>query len=69
MIINRVNRQIAKRRYYLHKQLDRELFTLDKVTREIQAPGFRHFTDIPVGQRYYIGQLLELGYKIQYEIF
>jgi hypothetical protein len=64
--INRINRKIAKRRYYLHKCLTSE-FVLDAVAREIKAP-YNAFDEIPIGPRYYIGQLLRLGYKIQYKL-
>ncbi|MHB8209117.1 hypothetical protein [Mucilaginibacter sp.] len=64
--INRVNRELAKRRYYLHKQLTEE-FELNAAKRIIKAP-YQSFEEIPIGQRYYIGQLLALDYKIQYEI-
>lgn len=65
--INRVNRRLAKRRYYWHKQLTNEFIVFASI-REIKAP-YKCFTDIPVGPRYAIGKLLKLGYIIQYEIF
>lgn len=70
VLINRVNRQLAKRRYYLHKQLDKTMFSIDVVKREIRAPGFKCFTDIPPGAHHHgaVNELLKLGYKIQYEL-
>lgn len=63
----KVNRKLAKKRYYLHKQLSDE-FNLQGADRIIDAP-YRAFTDIPVGQRYYIGQLIELGYQVPIKLY
>jgi hypothetical protein len=60
------NRKIANRRYYLHKQLKGK-YEIDGVNRTIDVPHKR-FKDIPVPDRYYIGQLIKMGYNAQFKI-
>jgi hypothetical protein len=64
--INRVNRELAGRRYYLHKQLDSNFEVIAQKRKIIT--GYASFLDIPQGQRYYISQLLQMGYEIQYDL-
>jgi hypothetical protein len=65
--VNKVNKDVAKRRYYLHKQLDKKMFKIDGAKRHIDT-DYTSFENIPVGDRYYIGQLIELRYSVQYKI-
>jgi hypothetical protein len=64
--INRINREIAKDRYWYHKCLD-ENFTVNGAKRHIKTT-YKAFIEIPKGQRYYINQLIKLGYNVQYEL-
>lgn len=63
----KVNHTLAKKRYYLHKRLVKAV-TIDGAKRTIEAP-YKSFEEIPRGNtKYYIGQLLKLGYTIQYKL-
>ena len=64
---NKVNKTVAKKRYYLHRRLDATMFKIDGAARHIDS-DYTSFEAVPVGQRYYIGQLIALGYNVQYKI-
>ncbi|HVW97519.1 MAG TPA: hypothetical protein VHA56_16215 [Mucilaginibacter sp.] len=77
---NKVNHVIAKDRYYYHRRLDKDLFDLDPDTRIIRCKfpcrclndipaSQRTYRGEPTGQRYYISELIALGYNVQYELF
>lgn len=67
--INRikVDHTIAGRRYYLHRRLDRNMFTVDGATRIIDS-RYNTFEEIPRKQQRYIRDLVALGYNVQYKI-
>jgi len=68
VIINRINRKVARRRYYLHKQLKEfDEFTLFAAERRIKCQ-YQSFMDIPVGPRWYVSQLIKMGYEIQFKL-
>lgn len=43
-------------------------FVLDTNKRELDVTPFTQFKDIPVGPRYYVGQLIRAGYNVQLKI-
>ena len=55
------------RRYYLHQQLKGK-YQVDGRHRTIHLP-YARFSDIPIPDRYYVGQLIRLGYNIQLNLF
>jgi hypothetical protein len=63
----KVNHQLAKKRYYLHRRL-KDVFPIDGAKRIIDVKPYKRLRDIPVGPRYYVAELLKLGYTIQLEI-
>ncbi|WP_432328886.1 hypothetical protein ACRQ5D_10780 [Mucilaginibacter sp. P25] len=64
--INRINRKVARRRYYLHKQLPDD-FTVFAAGRRIKCE-YQSFMDIPVGPRWYVSELIKMGYEIQFKL-
>jgi len=60
------NKTVANRRYYLHKVL-KDKYELDGVLRTIKVP-YKEFKLIPTPDRWYIGQLIGMGYNVQLEI-
>ena len=60
------NKKINNRRYYLHKKLKGK-YEIDGVLRTIDVP-YKRFKDIPKPDRFYVGQLLKLGYNMQFKI-
>lgn len=56
---------VADKRYYYHRRLKH--YSIDAAKRLIDLP-YERFEDIPVGDRYYIGQLISLGYNIQLKL-
>lgn len=62
-----IKKKVAARRYYLHKVLKKK-YNLDGDNRTIEVPH-SSFVEIPIGDRYYIGQLIELGYNVQLKLF
>ncbi len=65
----KVDRELARRRYYLHRQIQ-DLFNIEVngAKRTINIAPYKTFADIPVGYRFYVGQLMKMGYNIQFEI-
>lgn len=55
------------RRYYLH-QVIKKSFPVNAISREIDISPFRSFNEIPVPERYYVGQLIKLGYNVQLKL-
>lgn len=64
---NPQKRKAAHKRYYYHRRL-KDKYAIDGAKRLIDLP-FEKFEDIPIGDRYYIGQLISLGYNIQLKLF
>jgi hypothetical protein len=60
-------KKMQDRRYYLHRKLKGK-YHINADKRTISCPH-RTFTDIPRGDRYYVGQLIKLGYNLQLELF
>lgn len=59
--------QYHTRRYYLHRVL-RSQFKIDAENREIDITPYRSAADIPVPYRWYVGQLIKLGYNAQLKL-
>lgn len=68
VVVNRVNREIAKRRYYLHKQIPKDApFKIDADNRRILTNYAGHFDELPKGRlRWVLGQLIGMGYELRY---
>lgn len=56
------------RRDYLHRVLKERKFNIDVDLRQVDIP-YKSFGEIPVPERYYVGQLIKLGYNIQLRLF
>jgi len=54
---------IAKRRYYIHRQLKNK-YPIDPDKMSVDIP-YATFEEIPDGDRYWINQLLKIGYNVQ----
>lgn len=67
VIINRVNREVAKNRYWYHKNLPKEQFKV-KGSKRLIITTYKTFLDIPVGVRWYVSQLIDMNYNVQYEL-
>jgi hypothetical protein len=63
----KVNHELAKKRYYLHRRL-KGIFPIDGTKREIDVKHYRSLKEIPVGPRWYVKQLIKLGYNVQLTI-
>jgi hypothetical protein len=61
------NPKTQARRYYLQNCLVEPL-SVNGTTHIITGP-YVDFKSIPVGQRYYVGQLIEMGYNYQLDLF
>ncbi|MGB4775716.1 MAG: hypothetical protein WBP45_11115 [Daejeonella sp.] len=59
--------KVQDRRYYLHRKLKGK-YTIDADKRTISVPQ-QSFEAIPVGDRYYVGQLIQMGYNMQFQLF
>lgn len=58
-----------QRRYRLHRMARRHGVKIDVNNRDIDISPYSSFHDYPVPGRYYIGQLIKLGYTLQYKLF
>ena len=65
--INRINREVAKDRYWYHKNLPKDKFSIQGSKRIIKTI-YKSFMEIPVGERYWVNQLIKLNYNVQYEL-
>lgn len=61
------DRKTQSRRYYLQNCLKPPI-SVDGIRKIITAP-YQDFKSIPLGQRYYIGQLIKMGYNLQLSLF
>ncbi|SDM39835.1 hypothetical protein [Pedobacter antarcticus] len=59
--------KVAAYRYYLHKRLKGK-YKINSEQRAIDLP-YAKFNEVPTGDRYYIGQLIKLGYNVQLKLF
>ncbi|MDB5149204.1 MAG: hypothetical protein JWQ57_3224 [Mucilaginibacter sp.] len=57
-----------KRRYYLHRRLDPARYKINAVKWTIEVP-YPSFENIPVPDRYYVKQLHDIGYQVQFNLF
>ncbi|RZJ77325.1 MAG: hypothetical protein EOO20_28960 [Chryseobacterium sp.] len=55
--------ELAKKRYYLHRVL-KDKYLIDPDNWTIEIP-YKTFTDIPVGERYHVNELMKIGYNVQ----
>lgn len=55
------------RRYYLHRVLKTK-FKVDAKSRSIDIAPFRSASEIPIPWRWYVGQLIKLGYNAQLKL-
>jgi hypothetical protein len=55
------------RRYYLHGVL-KQKFKVDAESRSIDISPYRCASEIPVPYRWYVGQLIKLGYNAQLKL-
>ncbi len=60
-------KKVADKRYYFHRRLKGK-YQIDGAKRTIALP-YKAFEEVPIGDRYYIGQLISLGYNIQLNLF
>lgn len=59
--------KLQNRRYYLRERL-KGRFAINTADRSIKIP-FASVDAIPIGDRYYVRQLLKMGYNCQLELF
>lgn len=57
-----------QRRYYYHSALKRLGIEVEGATRTIELALYDSFQDIPVPTRWYVNQLLKMGYNAQFKI-
>lgn len=60
--------QYHTRRYYIHRVLKNH-FRIDSEQREVDIYPYTSAADIPIPWRWYVGQLVKLGYNIQLKLF
>lgn len=65
--INRINREVAKDRYWWHKNLPKTEFKV-YASKRLIITSYKTFLDIPVGVRWYVSQLIDIRYNVQYEL-
>lgn len=53
---------------YLYRKVRQAHFIIDPGLREIDVHPYQSFQDIPVGPRYYVGQLMKAGFNVQLKI-
>ena len=53
---------------YLYRKVRDAGFILDPGLREIDVFPYLKFDDIPIGPRYYVGQLMKAGFNVQLKI-
>lgn len=58
----------TQRRYRWHKQLKARGITVDGPSRTIDVSNHESFLDIPVPERWYVGQLIRRGYNATYKL-
>lgn len=58
----------TRRIYYLHKKVKDAGFKIDVPERQIDASPFTKLSEIPVGPRYYVQQLIKSGYNVQLKL-
>lgn len=63
MAISKFKRQ----QYYITHTLKKSGFIINKM--EIITDQYKSFEEIPVGVRYYVGQLIKRGFMIQFKLF
>lgn len=59
--------KFKRQQYYITHVLRKLGCEIDKM--EIKTDKFASFQDIPLGERYYVGQLIKRGFTIQYKLF
>lgn len=60
--------QYHTRRYYVHRVLKNH-FRIDAEKREVDISPYSSAAEIPIPYRWYVGQLIKLGYNIQLKLF
>ncbi len=58
-----------RKRYYLHAKMKEFGFTLDITRHEVDVFPYSCLEEIPVGPRYYVNQLIKMGYNVQIKMF
>lgn len=58
----------TRRTYYLHKKVKDAGFKIDSPNRQIDASPYTKLSEIPVGPRYYVQQLIKSGYNVQLKL-
>jgi hypothetical protein len=53
---------------YLYRKVRNAGFTIIPGLREIDVYPYLEFKDIPIGPRYYVGQLMKAGFSVQLKI-
>lgn len=53
---------------YWKRRLKKSKISVDLNTREVDVSPYTEFKDIPVGPRYYVGQLMKAGFNVQIKI-
>jgi len=66
--INAQRRKYHQRRYRLHRMARRYGIKVNAEIRELDIAPYRTPQDFPVPGRYYLNQLLKLGYNIQLKL-
>lgn len=61
-------RKYHQRRYRLHRMARRYGIKVDAEKRQLDIEPYKTFLDFPVPGRYYLNQLLKLGYNIQLKL-
>ena len=62
-------RKYHRRRYYLHNKARKYGIRINVVNRSLDISPYTSFNEFPVPGRYYLGQLLKLGYNLQHKLF
>ena len=53
---------------YWKRRLKKSKISVDLNAREVDVSPYTEFKDIPVGPRYYVGQLIKAGFNVQIKI-
>lgn len=60
--------QYHQRRYYLHRVLKNHVRVIVK-NREVDIAPYQSISEVPAPYRWYVGELIRLGYIIQLNLF
>lgn len=67
-MFQKMQKKRTRRIYYLHKKVKDAGFFIDAPNRQIDVGPFTKLSEIPVGPRYYVQQLIKSGYNVQLKL-